>query len=623
MKPREDVRAALERLEQRAAAPRALEVDARSRAAFGAARERAASQFAEVLPPVLVVALAGGTGVGKSTLINALAGAPIAVTGAERPTTTRIVVYHHEDVPLGGLPSELGYAAQFVAHRREELYWKVLVDTPDLDSFVREHRERTRALLRSAGLVLYVFSPEKYLEERLWSVLREERRFSASAAVLNKADTLQPDELERVSEDLRARLAGAGLARLDVFCTQAARHAGAREGAAPLRGVDDTPRLRAFLERELQQGDATRIVREGRRRALANLAEAVRGLAPERALESLDALEVLVRARAEEAGGELVALVADELAAIEGELAPLATLRQHERFRGPFRAWLVLADFATIGLSGIVDRLAGRPPRGTANVVQRILGPSRARDVEALVRSVERSLQDELYARGLPVARWHEIAKANDGERVLQDLAREVQERFETRSALFGARGAGLVQLASVLGGLVPAALVLGGLWLLVRDLFDGRYLGLGLALHLAAVVALFFVALHGVVAVCLPTTALLGRGLGLDAARAILPGVLGGWFASYRAELEADLADLAEPLAELEALLQDEVGASPPERASEAAGEGDRALAWPAPEAPAVDARAAEAPLAKARARAAELDPGERLLRALEREPS
>ena len=43
----------------------------------------------------LVVGLLGGTGVGKSTLMNALAGAPIAATSHRRPHTEQVLIYHH------------------------------------------------------------------------------------------------------------------------------------------------------------------------------------------------------------------------------------------------------------------------------------------------------------------------------------------------------------------------------------------------------------------------------------------------------------------------------------------------------------------------------------------------
>src|SRR5262245_66556026 len=48
--------------------------------------------------PLLVILLMGGTGVGKSTLLNALAGGPVAQASYTRPTTRDPVVYYHEAV---------------------------------------------------------------------------------------------------------------------------------------------------------------------------------------------------------------------------------------------------------------------------------------------------------------------------------------------------------------------------------------------------------------------------------------------------------------------------------------------------------------------------------------------
>ena len=44
---------------------------------------------------VLVAGLVGGTGVGKSTVMNALAGADIASTSHRRPNTDRVLLYRH------------------------------------------------------------------------------------------------------------------------------------------------------------------------------------------------------------------------------------------------------------------------------------------------------------------------------------------------------------------------------------------------------------------------------------------------------------------------------------------------------------------------------------------------
>src|SRR4051794_34044869 len=48
--------------------------------------------------PLLVIMLMGGTGVGKSSLLNALAGGAIANASFARPTTRDPVVYYHHSV---------------------------------------------------------------------------------------------------------------------------------------------------------------------------------------------------------------------------------------------------------------------------------------------------------------------------------------------------------------------------------------------------------------------------------------------------------------------------------------------------------------------------------------------
>jgi len=61
--------------------------------------------FAEQRP--LIVAFFGGTGVGKSTLLNRLAGDTVARVGIERPTSREITVYLHRALPTERLRQHL------------------------------------------------------------------------------------------------------------------------------------------------------------------------------------------------------------------------------------------------------------------------------------------------------------------------------------------------------------------------------------------------------------------------------------------------------------------------------------------------------------------------------------
>src|SRR5262245_53748523 len=83
----------------------------------------------------LLVMLMGGTGVGKSSLLNALAGGAIAKASFARPTTMDPVVYYHESVRPERFDPALRMC-HLASHDRLALQHKILVDTPDLDSTV-------------------------------------------------------------------------------------------------------------------------------------------------------------------------------------------------------------------------------------------------------------------------------------------------------------------------------------------------------------------------------------------------------------------------------------------------------------------------------------------------------
>ncbi len=143
----------------------------------------------------LTIGLLGGTGVGKSTLMNALAGAEIASASHRRPHTDRVLIYSHEEA--GVLPSLPGEDLPWtlVPHRSDLIRQILLCDLPDFDSLLGEHRERVIEFLEHLDLLVWVTSPEKYGDGRFYEFLSQvpkaERNF---IFVLNKTDLLFQDE---------------------------------------------------------------------------------------------------------------------------------------------------------------------------------------------------------------------------------------------------------------------------------------------------------------------------------------------------------------------------------------------------------------------------------------------
>ena len=164
----------------------------------------------------LVVGLFGGTGVGKSALLNRIAGREIARSSAERPTSTGVSAYVHASVGIDRLPPDFPMERLHTALHHEPRWADVLfIDMPDFDSVAAEHRALVERWLPYIDVVLYTVSPERYRDDRGWRLLLEHGREHAWLFVVNHWDRGDPAQLE----DFRATLAGAGFEDPELYRT--------------------------------------------------------------------------------------------------------------------------------------------------------------------------------------------------------------------------------------------------------------------------------------------------------------------------------------------------------------------------------------------------------------------
>ncbi|MBO4207737.1 GTPase [Micromonospora echinofusca] len=206
--------------------------------------ERAGSRLA-MSRDHTVVALAGSTGSGKSSLFNALARLDLSPVGVRRPTTG--VAHACVWGPLAGATKLLDWIGVLPRHRfvRESaldaddesaLHGLILLDLPDFDSVERSHRLEVDRLLGLVDLVVWVVDPQKYADRVVHeSYLRQfHRHRDVTVVVLNQADRLSPTELPRVLADLRRLLDGDRLDGVPLLATAAVDRAAIGELRATL-----------------------------------------------------------------------------------------------------------------------------------------------------------------------------------------------------------------------------------------------------------------------------------------------------------------------------------------------------------------------------------------------------
>lgn len=187
-----------------------------------------------------VVALAGATGSGKSSLFNTIVGAEVSTVGAKRPTTSKptAAVWGTESatelldwLTVGRRHRVEPPSSETSDDRPGSLEGLVLLDLPDFDSRILEHRREADMILALVDVFVWVTDPQKYADALLHDdyLAALSTHDAVTVVVLNQSDHLTPDGVRQVTQDLVRLGERDGIKGLQVIATSA------RTGA----GVDD------------------------------------------------------------------------------------------------------------------------------------------------------------------------------------------------------------------------------------------------------------------------------------------------------------------------------------------------------------------------------------------------
>jgi GTP-binding protein EngB required for normal cell division len=210
-----------------------------------------------------VVAFAGSTGSGKSSLFNAVAGLEIARVGVRRPTTSRPTacvwgeggndVLNWLSVPER---SRTWRESALDGDDQRRLHGLILLDLPDHDSTAVKHRVESDRLVGLVDVVFWVVDPQKYADFSLHSdyLAKLAENSSNMVVVLNQIDKLSPEEQKAATDHLRHLLNEDGLSDTNVRIASAVT----REGVPEIRSIlaDTVDTKEAAAERLLSDMQA-------------------------------------------------------------------------------------------------------------------------------------------------------------------------------------------------------------------------------------------------------------------------------------------------------------------------------------------------------------------------------
>jgi GTP-binding protein EngB required for normal cell division len=371
----------------------------------------------------LMMGLLGGTGVGKSTLMNGLAGAQIASASHRRPHTDRVLIYRHAQAnPLPPLTlTDIPW--QEIKHEGPGAENIVLCDLPDFDSLMSGHRETVNRFLEQLDLLIWVTSPEKYADRRFYEFLEEVPKAQANFwFVLNKADLFFEgvplragyENMDGAARRFRQHVHANGIAEPIIFVLSA------RDA---LGGHETTPwnQFNLFKEQVFQQRDSKTVAAAKAANVDAEVQRYLSGFRSE--VRNLECFQEIIRdcrrelqeeraARSQSVGRVLDAWLAKDIR----QMIP-ASPPDFAGLVGPGNSLALLFHRSRAGENGERQRSDEQTPGVSASIPGFVSGALR-RELE----SIADRLHHRLLRRGLPTPLRDRLSDVLDIEERLQEL---------------------------------------------------------------------------------------------------------------------------------------------------------------------------------------------------------